>query len=88
MVIAMAQIQLPRPISAGAPHRAISMHTGHYRLCDGSLLRVDVELGRFVGTYYTPDMHVETQVHGSEATVHAWVDAIAARHPGRPALGH
>jgi hypothetical protein len=56
----MAQIQPPRPISSGAPHRAISMHTGHYRLCDGSLLRVDVELGRFVGTFYTPDMRVET----------------------------
>jgi len=64
------------------------MHTGHYRLCDGSLLRVDVELGRFVGTYYTPELHVETRVHGSEATVHAWVDAIAARYPGRPARGH
>ena len=64
------------------------MHSGHYRLCDGSLLRVDVELGRFVGTYYTPDMHVETHMHGSEATVHAWVDAIAARHPGGLARGH
>jgi hypothetical protein len=64
---------------AGASHRAIYMHTGHHQLADGSLLRVDVELGRFVGTLYTPQMHVETQVHGSEATVHAWVDTIAAR---------
>jgi hypothetical protein len=54
------------------------MHTGHHRLADGSLLRVDVELGSFVGTLYTPEMRVETQVHGSEATVHAWADAIAA----------
>ena len=66
-------------LTVGAPRRALAMHTGHFRLADGSLLRVDVELGRFVGTLYNPEMHVETQVHGSEAAVHAWVDAIAAR---------
>jgi hypothetical protein len=57
------------------------MHTGHYRLADGSLLRVDVQLGRFVGTLYTPGLNVKTTVHGSAAQVHAWVDAIAARYP-------
>jgi hypothetical protein len=33
-------------------------------------------------------MRVETQMHGSEATVHAWVDAIAARYPVGLARGH
>jgi hypothetical protein len=57
------------------------MHTGHYRLADGSLLRVDVELGRFVGTLYTPELNVKRQIHGSAAKVHAWVDEIAAGYP-------
>jgi hypothetical protein len=55
------------------------MHTGHYRLADGSLLRVDTQMGHFVGTFYTPALEVKTQVQGSAAQVHAWVDAIAAR---------
>jgi hypothetical protein len=60
------------------------MHTGHCRLADGSLLRVDVELGRFVGTLYTPGLEVKSRIHGTEAHVHAWVDAIVAR----PAIFH
>jgi hypothetical protein len=82
VVIRMRQLQISGPVpNGGAPHRAIMMHTGHCRLGDGSLLRVDVELGRFVGTLYTPGMKVMTEIHGSEAKVHAWVDAIAARYP-------
>lgn len=76
----MRQEQIRKPLSAGTPH-AIHTHTGHYRLADGSLLRVDFELGRFVGTLYTPATRVKSQVRGSAAAVHAWVDDIAARHP-------
>jgi hypothetical protein len=75
----MLDIQARRP-PVGARH-AIRMYTGHYRLADGSLLRVDVELGRFVGTLYTPGMNVKNQIHGSAAKVHAWVDEIAAGYP-------
>jgi hypothetical protein len=77
----MRHVQVRSPLPVSAPHRAILMHTGHYRLSDGSLLRVDVELGRFVGTLYTPEMNVKTQFHGSAAKVHAWVDEIAAGYP-------
>lgn len=77
----MRHIQIPG-FPVGTTDRAIPMHTGHHRLSDGSLLRVDVELGRFVGTHYTPEMHVKTEVHGTAATVHAWVDAIAAGYYG------
>ncbi|MCW2686450.1 MAG: hypothetical protein JWR37_1340 [Mycobacterium sp.] len=70
-------------LPVGAPH-AILTHTGHYRLADGSLLRVDAELGRFVGTLYTPGMNVKNQIHGSAAKVHAWVDEIVARYPTTP----
>jgi hypothetical protein len=88
----MRHIQVRGPLPVGAPH-AIPMHTGHYRLADGSLLRVDVELGRCVGRLYTPEMNVKSQVHGSEANVHAWVDQIAAGYPvvaphQRPADDH
>jgi hypothetical protein len=64
VVIRMRQIQVSGPLPVGAPH-AIPMQTGHYRLADGSLLRVDV---------------VKTQIHGNAAKVHAWVDEIAARY--------
>lgn len=77
----MRHIQIRGQLPHGTPHRTISTHTGHYRLTDGSLLRVDVEMGSFVGTLYTPEMHVRTEVHGSAAKVHAWVDAIAAGYP-------
>ncbi|ORB83531.1 hypothetical protein B1987_06525 [Mycobacterium kansasii] len=51
-----------------------TMGTGHQRLPDGSLLRVDIELGRWVGSLYTPDMRVVKRILGSEFEVHAWAD--------------
>jgi hypothetical protein len=42
------------------------MRTGHHRLADGSLLRVDIEQDRWVGSLYTRDMRVKTQVVGAE----------------------
>jgi hypothetical protein len=54
------------------------MRTGHRRLADGSLLRIDIELGRFVGSLYTRDMRVKKQVVGSEVEVHAWAGRV---HP-------
>ena len=52
--------------------------TGHHRLADGSLVRIDIELGRWVGRLYTPDLVVKSRVVGSDAEVHAWADRIAA----------
>ncbi|MDT5260858.1 MAG: hypothetical protein QOD10_5938 [Mycobacterium sp.] len=49
-----------------------AMRTGHYRLPDGELLRVDFEMGRWVGTLYAPSMTIKTQIVGSDAHVHAW----------------
>ena len=43
-----------------------TMRTGHHRLADGSLLRVDIELGRWLGRLYTPDMRIKTQIVGSD----------------------
>ena len=53
------------------------MRTGHHRLADGSLLRVDIERGRWVGSLYTRDMRVKTRVVGSEVEVHAWAGRVA-----------
>jgi len=50
--------------------------TGHRRLPDGSLLRVDIEIGHWVGRLYTPDLHVKTRITGRGAEVHAWADRI------------
>lgn len=58
-------------------HRVI-LRTGHHRLPDGSLVRVDTELGRWVGTLYSPELNVKIQFVGSDAEVHAWADKIAA----------
>jgi hypothetical protein len=58
-------------------HR-LPLRTGHHRLLDGSLVRVDIELGRWVGTLYTPEMKVKIRIVGSDAEVHAWADKIAA----------
>jgi hypothetical protein len=58
-------------------HRVI-LRTGHHRLPDGSLLRVDTELGRWVGTLYSPELKVKLRIVGSDAEVHAWADKIAA----------
>jgi hypothetical protein len=44
-------------------------HTGHIRAADGSVLRLDVEMGRYVGTYYRPDLSVRAAVSGSLAEV-------------------
>jgi hypothetical protein len=52
------------------------MSTGHYRLADGSLVRVDFEHGHWVGRLYTPEMKVKSQFLGTDAEVHAWADAF------------
>jgi hypothetical protein len=57
-----------------------AMRTGHHRLADGSLLRVDIELGRWVGSLYTRDMRVKTRVVGSDVEVHAWADRVEQRN--------
>ncbi|BCI91903.1 hypothetical protein I545_6467 [Mycobacterium kansasii 662] len=49
-----------------------TMRTGHHRLADGSLLRVDIELGRWVGSLYTPDMQVVRRIIATDLEVHAW----------------
>jgi hypothetical protein len=55
-----------------------AIRSGHRRLPDGALLRVDFEMGRWVGTLYTPSMTVKTQFVGSDAQVHAWAAGLAA----------
>jgi hypothetical protein len=65
----------------GTPVSTIStMRTGHHRLADGSLLRVDIELGRWVGSLYTRDMRVKTRVVGSDVEVRAWADDMQQRN--------
>jgi hypothetical protein len=44
-------------------------HTGHIRAADGSVVRLDVEMGAYVATYYRPDMSVRAAVSGSLAEV-------------------
>ena len=60
------------------PHCAQPICTGHHRLPDGCLVRVDIELGRWVGRLYTPEMEVKTQIVGTDNEVHSWADTIAA----------
>jgi hypothetical protein len=55
-----------------------AMRTGHHRLPNGSVLRVDLEMGRWVGTLYAPSMTIKTQIVGSDAEVHAWAAGLAA----------
>jgi hypothetical protein len=55
-----------------------AMRTGHYRFPDGSVLRVDFERGRWVGTLYAASMIIKTQIVGSDAEVHAWAVGLAA----------
>jgi hypothetical protein len=57
--------------------RGTTMRTGHHRLADGSLMRVDMELGRWVGRLFTPEMTLKAQVVGSDTEVDAWADKIA-----------
>jgi hypothetical protein len=71
--------------SGSPPHRhrwewpmGTAMHSGHYRLPDGGVLRVDFEMGRWVGTLYAPSMTIKTQIVGSDAQVHAWAAGLAA----------
>jgi hypothetical protein len=54
------------------------MSTGHRRLANGLLVRVDIELGRWVGTLYTPELTVKTLIVGTEAEVRTWADRIVA----------
>jgi hypothetical protein len=71
----------PRPRHQGYTMSTIStMRTGHHRLADGSLLRVDIELGRWVGSLYTRDLRVKTRVVGSDIEVHAWADRAKQRY--------
>lgn len=58
--------------------RGIPTPTGHHRQPDGSVVRIDVEMGRWVGSLYTPDLRLKTQIFGSAAEVHAWADRISA----------
>jgi hypothetical protein len=55
-----------------------AMRTGHYRFPDGSVLRVDFERGRWVGTLYAPSLTIKTQIVGSDREVHAWAVSLAA----------
>jgi len=55
-----------------------AMRSGHHRLPDGGVLRVDFEMGRWVGTLYAPSLTIKTQFVGSDAQVHAWAAGIAA----------
>ena len=52
--------------------------TGHIRLSDGSVIRLDVECGHYVGTYYRPDMTTRSRVAGSlhhvQAVIETWRD--------------
>jgi hypothetical protein len=56
--------------------------TGHHRLADGSLVRVDFERGLWVGRLYTREMKVKTQILGNDAEVQAWADAVVAPRRG------
>ncbi len=56
------------------------MSTGHYRLPDGSLVRVDVERDHWVGRLYTPELILKVQFLGTDTQVHTWLNAVAARH--------
>ena len=62
----------------GSCHIGQPMSTGHYRLADGSLVRVDIELGAWVGRLYAADMKVKDRVRGTNAEIRAWLNAVAA----------
>ena len=44
-------------------------HPGHHRLADGSLLRLDIERGQYVGRLYTRDLTVRKVVIGTQEYV-------------------
>jgi hypothetical protein len=52
-------------------------HTGHRRLGDGSLLRLDFELGRWVGSHYRPNLTVRQVVRGELDDVAAVLESWA-----------
>ena len=41
----------------------------HVRAAAGSVVRLDVEMGRYVGSYYRPDLSVRAVVYGSLSEV-------------------
>jgi hypothetical protein len=45
------------------------MYPGHRRLADGSLVRLDIERGQYVGRIYTPDLTVRKIVIGTHEYV-------------------
>lgn len=57
--------------------RAMLMPTGHHRQPDGSVVRVDIERGRWVGSLYTPEMKLKAQLVGSYPEVRAWAARIS-----------
>jgi hypothetical protein len=44
-------------------------HPGHHRLADGSLLRLDIEHGRYIGRLSTRDLTVRKVVIGTQEYV-------------------
>jgi hypothetical protein len=44
-------------------------HPGHRRLADGSLIRLDIEGGQYVGRLYTPHLTVGKVVIGTQQYV-------------------
>ena len=48
----------------------VADHTGHIRMADGSVIRIDVEAGSYVARYYRPDMSVRAIVTRSLASAH------------------
>ena len=56
---------------------------GHLRFPDGSVLRLDFELGRFVARFYRPDMTTKARVRGGfdemRAVIAAWAAAVEQR---------
>ena len=47
----------------------IPTRPGHIRAADGSVVRLDIEMGTYVGRYYRPDMSVRAIAFGSLAEV-------------------
>jgi hypothetical protein len=61
----------------GRRSRLVLTRTGHHRQPDGSVVRVDIEMGRWVGSLYTPEMKLKAQVVGSYPEVRAWTARIS-----------
>lgn len=66
----------PRLSPSPSRRTGLPMSTGHYRLADGSLVRVDIELGAWVGRLYASDMKVKDRIRGSDAEIRAWLHAM------------